>query len=143
MAPKPTYEELLQRVKELEQEKASAPARQADDKDSNLLSSIINIEELQNIMDDFFNLTGMVTAILDNNGKIIEQTGWQDLCTKFHRVHPETAKNCTESDLYLANNLKPGEHVSYKCKNGLWDVVTPLFIGEKHMGNIYTGQFFL
>ena len=68
--------------------------------------------------------------------------GWQDLCTKFHRINPDTARNCTESDLYLSENLKPGEYIDYKCKNGLWDVVTPLFVGSKHLGNIYTGQFF-
>ena len=28
------------------------------------------------------------------------------------------------------------------CKNGLWDVVTPLFVEGEHWGNIYTGQFF-
>ncbi|MBU4319219.1 MAG: PocR ligand-binding domain-containing protein [Proteobacteria bacterium] len=106
------------------------------------LASIINVEEIQSIMDDFCHLTSMTTAILDLKGKVIEATGWQDMCTKFHRVHPETSCNCTESDLYLSKHLKPGEYVDYKCKNGLWDVVTPLFVGDKHLGNIYTGQFF-
>ena len=32
--------------------------------------------------------------------------------------------------------------MAYKCRNGLWDVVTPLYIADTHMGNIYTGQFF-
>ena len=93
-------------------------------------------------MDDFWRLTNMVTAILDLDGNIIESTGWQDICTKFHRVHPETACNCTESDLFLAKKLKPGDYAEYKCKNGLWDVVTPLYVGSKHLGNIFTGQFF-
>ena len=106
------------------------------------LGSIINIEALQSIMDDFYQLTGMVTAILDMNGRVIEATGWQDICTKFHRIHPKTAQNCTESDLYLAKHIKPGEYIDYQCKNGLWDVVTPLYIGKRHVGNIYTGQFF-
>ena len=35
-----------------------------------------------------------------------------------------------------------GEHLAYHCRNGLWDVVTPLMIGGKHVGNIFTGQFF-
>jgi PAS domain S-box-containing protein len=106
------------------------------------LRSIINIEEIQSIMDDFHFLTGMVTAVLDIKGNIIEATGWKDICTRFHRIHPDTASNCTESDLYLSKNLKPGEYVDYKCKNGLWDVVTPLYVEGKHLGNIYTGQFF-
>ena len=38
--------------------------------------------------------------------------------------------------------MRAGEYVAYKCKNHLWDVATPLFIGGKHVGNIYTGQFF-
>ena len=84
----------------------------------------------------------MVTAILDLKGNVIEATGWQDICTKFHRINPRTAQSCTESDLYLAKNIKPGDYAEYRCKNGLWDVVTPLYIDNKHMGNIYTGQFF-
>jgi PAS domain S-box-containing protein len=162
MAEKPTYEELAQRVKELEAEKLHAQLEKKSSTKSSQwlaghihakapleaattnidLGSIINVDEIQSIMDDFFSLTGMVTAILDLNGKVIEATGWQDICTKFHRVNPLTANNCTESDLFLAKNLKAGEFVSYKCKNGLSDVVTPLYIGNIHLGNIFTGQFF-
>jgi signal transduction histidine kinase/CheY-like chemotaxis protein len=147
MSLQPTYDELLQKVKELEDEKRSllrnsvgVPENPIEDTDD--LSNIINADELQSIMNDFHFLTGMVTAILDMNGAVIEATGWQDICTKFHRNHPDTALNCTESDLYLSKNLKPGDYVSYKCKNGLWDVVTPLYVGDKHLGNIFTGQFF-
>ncbi|WP_419663842.1 two component system sensor histidine kinase, hybrid [Desulfosarcina variabilis str. Montpellier] len=161
MPLKPTYEELFQRVKALEEEKSNwlkkieVEASALEDADieslkkqedsieeKGSLESIIDIEEIQSIMNDFHKLTGMVTAILDMNGTVIEATGWQDICTKFHRVHPETAQNCTESDLYLVKNIKPGEYIGYKCQNGLWDVVTPLYIGNKHLGNIYTGQFF-
>ncbi|WP_419657602.1 two component system sensor histidine kinase, hybrid [Desulfosarcina variabilis str. Montpellier] len=161
MPCKPTYEELLQKVKALEEEKRTwiedsavesmdcqsrvigSVGRHIDSLENDgSLGSIINIEELQAIMDDFHNLTGMVTAILDLKGNVIEATGWQDICTKFHRINPRTAQSCTESDLYLAKNIKPGDYAEYRCKNGLWDVVTPLYIDNKHMGNIYTGQFF-
>jgi len=70
----------------------------------------------------------MTTAILDVKGKVIETTAWRDICTKFHRIHPETAHNCTISDLFLAKNLKLGEYLGYKCNNGLWDVITPLYM---------------
>lgn len=162
MVTKPTYEELEKKIQELEQEKleynmikeaiisgddrpgykiGSKVNRQINISELDL-ASIINIEEIQSIMDDFCYLTNMTTAVLDLEGRVIETTGWQDICTKFHRINPETARNCTESDLFLAKNLKPGEYVDYKCKNGLWDVVTPLYVGNKHLGNIYTGQFF-
>lgn len=149
MAEKPTYEELAERVKALEKEKkqwlehgSKVEIGVESDMSEINLGDIINIDEIQSIMDDFCYLTNMVTAVLDLKGRVIEATGWQDICTKFHRKHPGTAGHCTESDLYLAKNLKPGEHVSYKCKNGLWDVVTPLYVGTRHLGNIYTGQFF-
>lgn len=162
MAHQPTYEELVQKVSELENEKRQAArantsifnnilppseefshnSTQSQSQADFDLESLIDVKAIQSIMDDFCALTGMVTAILDLNGKVIESTGWQDICTKFHRIHPKTCHNCTESDLYLAKHLKPGEYIGYKCKNGLWDVVTPLYIGHKHIGNIYTGQFF-
>lgn len=31
-------------------------------------------------------------------------------------------------------HLNTGEYVDYRCKNGLWAVVTPLCIGAKHLG---------
>ena len=106
------------------------------------LAEIVDFPAIQSLLEDFSRLTNMVTAILDLKGNILVATGWQDVCTKFHRVNPQTAHNCLESDLFLARNVKPGEHVLYKCKNNLWDVVTPLLIGDKHVGNIYSGQFF-
>ncbi|MCB1182687.1 PocR ligand-binding domain-containing protein [bacterium] len=106
------------------------------------LRAILDEQRIQSIMDDFHALTGMVTAILDLDGNVLEATGWQDLCTKFHRVHPVTSRNCTESDLALAGGLAPGQFADYHCRNGLRDVVTPLYIRGRHVGNIFTGQFF-
>lgn len=150
MVKKFTYEELEEKLKKLEQENLELKkASMIEDKYSNFgkienpdLKDIINIEEIQSIMDNFYYLTKMVTAIVDLEGNVIESTGWQDICTKFHRVNPKTCQNCIESDLYLSMEARKGEFVSYKCKNGLWDVSTPLYVGEKHLGNIYTGQFF-
>ncbi|MBU4276065.1 MAG: PocR ligand-binding domain-containing protein [Proteobacteria bacterium] len=141
--PKPTDKKLVQKVKVLGREPLGSEVKaDFDIPDAGDLTSILNVAEVQSIMDDFYHLTGMATAILDLKGKVLERTGWQDICTKFHRKHPQTSQNCTESDLFIAKNLKPGEYVEYKCKNGLWDVVTPLYVGNIHLGNIYTGHFF-
>ncbi len=106
------------------------------------LSDILDVPSLKQILESVTKMTGMGTAILDVKGNILVATGWQDICTKFHRVNPQTSENCTESDLFLAENVRPGEYVEYRCRNSLWDVVTPLYFGDKHVGNIYTGQFF-
>jgi len=106
------------------------------------LSDIVDIDILQSIMEDFYQITGMLGAVLDLSGKVLVAVGWQDICTKFHRCHPETLKNCIESDTILTNGVAEGEFKAYKCKNNLWDMVTPLMVGDKHVGNIFIGQFF-
>ena len=87
-------------------------------------------------------VTKMGFALIDLKGNVLVGTGWQDICTKFHRVNPQTCKNCVESDLELTRGLENGEIRLYKCKNNMWDVVTPLFIGDKHVANVFFGQFF-
>ncbi len=106
------------------------------------LSNVFDMQELRSLLDAFSKLTGIVTAILDLKGNILAATGWQEICTRFHRLNPETARACTESDLFFTENIKPKEFLAYKCKNHLWDMATPLMLGDKHVGNIYTGQFF-
>lgn len=107
-----------------------------------ILPEIINAPQLQSLMDDFYALTNIGVAIADMEDNIIVATGWQDICTKFHRVHPQTKKNCLESDLYLTKGVKKGEYLEYKCKNNMWDIATPIIAGEKRIGTLYLGQFF-
>ena len=106
------------------------------------LSNIIDVPALQTMMNELFNVTKMGFALIDLKGNVLAGTGWQEICTKFHRVNPQTCKNCIESDLELSSGLKKGEIRLYKCKNNMWDAVTPLFMGEKHIGNVFFGQFF-
>jgi len=105
------------------------------------LADIINVQEIQSMMDDFNALTHIGIAILDINGKILVATGWQDICTKFHRVNPETCANCAESDTLLSSGVEPGTVKRYRCKNNMWDLVTPIVIGGSHVGNLFLGQF--
>ena len=93
MAEKPTYEEVVQKIKELEQEKPESNMMKEASIDGEEwpthkiesgmnpkfhipeddLSSIVNIEEIQSIMDEFCYLTNMVTAILDLKGREIDR----------------------------------------------------------------------
>jgi signal transduction histidine kinase len=106
------------------------------------LSNILDVPALQSVMNDLFAVTKMGFALIDLKGNVLVGTGWQDICTQFHRVNPQTYKNCVESDIELSSGLKRGEIRLYKCENNMWDVVTPLVIGEKHVANVFFGQFF-
>ncbi len=158
----PTYEELKRMVEKLKgkvsKRKGAEKAPRGIEKQLRLkldspfspdvdpgeqdLANIIDKQALQSLMDDFYALTKLAIWIHDLKGNILVGTGWQDICIKFHRINPQTLKNCIDSDLMLTGDVKPGEFRVYKCKNNIWDIVTPLFIGEKHVGNIYFGQFF-
>ncbi len=105
------------------------------------LADIIDAPVIQGIMDDFFNLTHIGVAVVDLSGKVLVATGWQDICTRFHRMHPETNRNCIESDTRLVEGVAPGTFKAYKCKNNMWDMATPIVVGGKHIGNVFLGQF--
>jgi PAS domain S-box-containing protein len=106
-------------------------------------AEFVDISELQELCESFSALSGAVTAILDLEGTILVATGWQEICSRFHRVNPLTARRCTESDTILAGQLKKGETYNvYKCKNGLVDVAMPIIVDGEHVANFFTGQFF-
>lgn len=106
-------------------------------------ADLVDVDELKGLCESFTAITGAVTAILELDGTILIATGWQDICTRFHRVNDATANRCRESDTILARGLSTGESYNiYKCKNGLVDVAVPIIIRGEHVANFFTGQFF-
>jgi PAS domain S-box-containing protein len=106
------------------------------------LADVLDVPALRSLLQDFHELTRMPIAIIDPKGVTLVGIGWQDICTEFHRLHPETCKNCLESDTVLSHGVEAGQFKLYKCRNNLWDGVTPLFLGGQHVGNLFVGQFF-
>jgi len=103
---------------------------------------LVDVDKLRELMDRFYAATGIPVGIIDIEGQILVATGWQDICTLFHRVHPGTLARCRQSDAYILDNLHAGGYVEYKCKNGLWDLALPLVIAGEHMATLFLGQFF-
>lgn len=109
-----------------------------------LFSQIISVNQLQQLLETQFRLTGVPGAILDNEERMLASVGWQDICAHFHRRHPQTAARCRESDAHIKAHLDKGPtgYVDYRCRNGLWDVAMPIFIEGRHLATFFTGQFF-
>ena len=105
------------------------------------LADLLDIPAVKLLVEGFCAVTHIPTALIDLQGNFIIAVGLREVCTKFHRQHPETCRNCRESDIYLSAGVAPGEFKVYKCKNNLWDVSTPIMVGGKHLGNLFTGQF--
>ena len=105
--------------------------------------NLIDFEEVNKLLEGFNQSTGFVTAILDLNGNVLSKSGWRQLCTQYHRINPDSSKNCTISDTVLANELGNGKKYHfYRCLNGLVDVAVPIIIKGEHVANLFSGQFF-
>jgi PAS domain S-box-containing protein len=112
---------------------------------SHRFADLVDLKRLQHMCEGLSGASGIGLAVLDPDGTILVASGWQDICTKFHRLHEGTLAGCLESDAAINPLLAAGAgptHHEYRCANGLWDVAFPLIIGGHHIANVFTGQFF-
>ena len=108
------------------------------------LADLIDINKLQRLLDSLNTAFDCPNAIIDNEARVLTGSGWQDLCTQFHRVHPETLGECQQSDLHIYGHLRQGsETVAYVCPRGMIDCASPIIIEGRHLGNVFIGQVFV
>jgi hypothetical protein len=108
------------------------------------LEDLLDISLLQNLMEKLNVIYSFPSAIIDNNGKILTSVAWQDICKKYHRTNPESEMECVKSDHYIFEHIHEADpFITYKCPHGLVDNAIPIIIGGRHLGNFFTGQFFL
>lgn len=78
--------------------------------------NLIDFEEVDKCPDGFNQSTRSVTTILDLKGNVLSKSGWRQICTQFHGINPETAKNCIISDIVLINELGNEEKYHFYIK---------------------------
>ena len=105
------------------------------------LGDILDMQAIQQVMNTFYSLTQCSNSIHDMQENVLAATGWQDICLKFHRQHPATCRNCYESAARLTIGVEPGTIRSYRCLNGLWDIMTPIAVDGTQIAKLYAGQF--
>jgi two-component system cell cycle sensor histidine kinase/response regulator CckA len=107
-------------------------------------AQLVDIDQIQRMLEAQYKITGVPSAILDADEKNLVAVGWQDICTRFHHVHPDTCERCRERDAYIKKHLPDftGEYLDYKCRNGLRDAALPIIIAGEHLATFFTGQFF-
>ncbi|MCP4724621.1 MAG: PAS domain S-box protein, partial [bacterium] len=104
---------------------------------------LVDIPSLQELTDELYKATSIPSAIVDMEGDILTGSGWQRICTEFHRKHPEIEKDCIESDTRIREQLDKGEsYAIYKCPRGLVDASSPVIIDGEHVANVFIGQLF-
>ncbi len=107
------------------------------------LPDIIDVKSLQLMADLIYSSAGFPIGIIGVDNTIYVAAGWQDICTKFHRVNPECRELCFKSDAFISEHLNDeARFIEYKCLNGLWDMASPIIIDGVHMATLFLGQFF-
>lgn len=103
---------------------------------------LVDVKMLNDMADKLYEMARIPVGIIGVNGDIYVKAGWQDICTKFHRVNPLTAKKCAISDQYIRKHLSEDAIVEYKCQNNLWDTAVPIIIDGEHLATLFVGQYF-
>ena len=105
---------------------------------------LIDVPKLQKLTDELYAIASIPSAIIAMDGEILTGSGWQKICTDFHRKNPQIEKECIESDININRKLESGESfVIYKCPRGLVDASSPIIIDGEHVANVFSGQIFL
>jgi PAS domain S-box-containing protein len=105
-------------------------------------SDLIEVAKVQRLNDLIYAATGIPAALIDLEGTIITCSGWQDICTKFHRVNEGMAQQCVESDTAFANQVGVGQkYTVFGCGNGLVVAASPITVGGEHVANLIASQF--
>lgn len=105
------------------------------------LEEIIDIREVHSLMNNLHKVFRVPIYMTDMEGNILISVGCVDSSTKSHISRAESLTHCIESDPNPSNSIIHGKSKLYKCKNGMWNIVTPLKLGGQHVGDIHTGQF--
>lgn len=105
---------------------------------------LVDLQTLQSLTDELYALAGIPSSIITMDGEILTGSGWQKICTDFHRQHPQAEKDCIESDTAIRKGLEQGApFVIYQCPRGLVDASSPIVIDGEHVANVFSGQVFL
>ena len=109
------------------------------------IRDLVDLVELRRMFARFTEATGFTIGFLDHPGlNILIATGWQDICTKFHRGCPISADICARSNRRLLDHLdEPGQLRIEPCAHGLVDCGFPIIVKGKHIASLATGQLLL
>ncbi len=107
------------------------------------LAELIDLAQVQAMIEAHYKAAGVPCGLIDaRDGAVLAGIGWQDICTRFHRAHPETAALCRESDTAITGRVAEGQAFANKCPSGLWDIGIPVLVRGEHLGTLFLGQFF-
>jgi len=103
---------------------------------------LVDLGDLRRIFQQYTEATGFPVILLDHPGmNILIASGWQDVCSEFHREFTESSAGCQRSIKYLSYLLdQPGQAVIEECEHGLINCAIPITVRAKHVASLIVGQ---
>ncbi len=105
------------------------------------ISDLINVEEYQEMQDNWTKATGIGFITVDAEGKpVTKQSGFTDFCQAL-REKEEYRDLCYFCDDCGGRKArKIGKPYVYTCHTGLVDFAIPIMLGDQYVGAILAGQ---
>ena len=104
-------------------------------------ADLVDLPGFQQVMQSWYSVVGVATALLDTERNVLCAVGWQDICTRFHHLPPEAEGRCSHSDDYIFSHLHAGDYVTQQCVNGLLNCAMPVIVKDEHVATLFMGQF--
>ena len=154
MDEKLTYEELEQRVMQLEKDNSEfkrledalknrivALTLPLNDYGSIAFEDLFNIDDIQRIQDEFAKVTGVASIITHTDGTpITAPSNFCRLCKDIIRKTDMGLANCLKSDAVIGQ-YHPGGPIIQPCMSGgLWDAGAGITVSGRHIANWLIGQ---
>ena len=101
----------------------------------------MNIRGLENIVQTFYELSGMDIAVIDSKNRIVARRySGNRFCALLHRS-PKCLKMCEQSDSLRMNEAKmSGELVTYTCPFGVFEAIAPIKKNGEVVGYLFLGM---
>jgi signal transduction histidine kinase/ligand-binding sensor protein len=93
------------------------------------------------MIQSWYGVAGVATALLDTDRNNLCAVGWQDICARFHRLSPQTERRCNQCDDTIFDHLQEGPYVATQCLKGLMNCAMPVRVKGELVATLLMGQF--
>lgn len=107
-------------------------------------NDLFDQSKIEGLLFEFFQLTGIPSAIVDLKGNFVFTVGWKRICTHSNGEDPDAIRSCYQCELGIINALilENKAHVIQKCDYGIMIAGAPIRVQGIQVAILMFGQFF-
>ena len=106
------------------------------------LIDLVDIDELGRRVEELYSLTSIPLAIVDIEGKVLKEIGWEELCRDLRGEQLLSSKLYRECDGHCLDDAAENHFSAvYACPNGMIESGCPIVINGHHLANVLPGRW--